>query len=160
MLRGRTSTATDSKTTELKAKIKPGSIIRIFCDFIKDPKIKHIVIAYIDFEEEASLVFIINSEIPPFIENDAYLKSGQIALEKTSYAFFPNNCSYLNCVEDHAGLDLEFLLSHLLKTPNEYKGELLDKEINKVISFVKNAQTIPPTDIELIIKSLGNNKSG
>ena len=156
---GRTASIS-SKITELKAKIKPGSIIRIYCDFISNPKNKYIVIANIDFDNTASLVFIINSEIPPFIEHDANLKLGQIPLEKTRYPFFTNALSYLNCIEIHDGLDLDFLINYLLKNPDEYKGELLVEEVGKVIAYIKNAQTIAPDDIEIMIQSLSGKKPG
>jgi len=44
MITGRKSTE-DQKVSKLKAEINPGSIVRIYCDFIENPKIKYIVFA-------------------------------------------------------------------------------------------------------------------
>ena len=154
MITGRKSTD-NTKVSELKAKINPGSIIRIHCDFIENPKIKYIVFAYIDFETNDSLVFIINSQIPAFIEHDQHLKAGQIPLKKTDYPFFENECSFLDCIQVFNGLDLDFMVSYLLKNPGEYKGELLSAEIEMVIAFVDKAQTLSQDDKYTIIKSIG-----
>jgi hypothetical protein len=148
----------ESKISELKARIKPGSIIHIFCDFINNPKIKYIAIVYIDFQKDASLVFVVNSEISPFIEHDAHLKQGQIKLAKVPNYTFLIHDSYINCVEVFDGLDLDFTIHHLLENPGEYKGELKSNEIDKIIAFVKTAQTIPNPDKDHIIKSLSCNK--
>ena len=154
MFAGRTSSE-GSRIKALKVKISPGSIVRINCDFIENPKIKYIVIAHIDFENNSSLVFIINSKIPQFIERDSHLKAGQIALNKSEYPFFPNECSFLNCIEVYEGLDLDFMINHLLDNPGEYKGKLLNVDIQKLISFAKIAQTIPQADKQKIVNSFG-----
>ena len=73
---------------EIKTRVKPGCITYVYCDFIGIPKDKYIVIAYIDFEKEESLVFLINSKIPLFIKHDAHLNEGQIPLRKTTYQLF------------------------------------------------------------------------
>lgn len=143
-------------TDAVKARIKPGCIVYVPFDFIRTSKtkIKYIVIAYVDFDKEESLVFIINSEIPLFIKHDAHLSDGQIPLRKTRYQFFTKDCSYMNCVDAHPVLDLDNMIDYLSENPDNIKGELLVEDIEKVVSFVKNAQTINRSDKKIITKSL------
>ena len=154
MLEGRPS-AEEEKREEIKASIKPGCIIHVFCGFLENPKFKFVVVLHVDRENGLLLIFIVNSKTPPFIENDAHLKIGQVPLEKAVYTFFDHD-SFLNCTEVRDGLDIDFTIDHLLKTPKDYKGELRDAEKQKIISFVKISQTISDDEKALIIESLGS----
>lgn len=154
MLAGRLSTE-EAKKEEIKASIKPGYILHVFCDFLENPDFKFVVVLHVDRENGILLIFVVNSKIPPFIENDAHLKMGQVPLEKAVYTFFDHD-SFLNCTEVRDGLDIDFTVDHLLETPKDHKGELQDTEKKKIISFVKIAQTISDDEKALIIESLGS----
>ena len=150
MFTGRSSSE-QSKISELKSKIRAGSIVYLYCDFITNPKPKYVVIAYVDFDNDDSLVFIVNSEIRPLIEHDKRLKESQIKLTKESIYTFLDHDSYVNCVEVFDCLDLHYAIRNL-----EYKGELRREEVNQIISCVENSQTIAKSDKELIIKAMRN----
>jgi len=62
MDKGRSLSLEDQRKL-IKTTIKAGLIIHIFCNIIKNPKNKFIVIIHVDFEEDLLLVFIINSKI-------------------------------------------------------------------------------------------------
>jgi len=135
---------------ELATRIKAGSIVKMFCDFIPNPKDKYTVFAHVDFDNDGYLIFIVNSEVRPLIEHDEHLKQGQILLsKKPSYDFFDHN-SYVNCVEVYDCVDLQYILQNLI----DYLGELQRKELDEIIAFVKIAQTISDDDREIIIESL------
>jgi len=89
-----------AKRDRSRASIGPGCILRVFCDFIENPKLKFVVVLHVNNDEGLILVFIVNSEIPPFIEHDAHLRAGQILLEQNVYKFFTHD-SFLNCTEVH-----------------------------------------------------------
>ena len=151
---GRRALYKEAKAAELIAKLKAGSILRLHCDFIDDPKVKYIVIAHIDLDNDASIVFVVNSEIAAFIEHDAHLKIGQILLAKEpNYTFFDHD-SYVNCCEIYDCLDLDFAIRYLIKNQGDFKGELTKEDKDKIISYVKIAQTIAKIDKDIIIKSL------
>ena len=140
------SSSEEARRAQIKASIKPGCILHIFCDFIENPKPKFIVIMHTDPENDEFLVFTINSEIPPFIEDDPHLRAGQIMLRATTYTFLTHD-SYIDCIKVHYGFNSE--------TPHDHRGKLHKTEIRKIIAFVQTAQTIPPDDKSVIIKSLG-----
>lgn len=137
----------------IKAKIKPGCILRMFCDFISNPKMKFFVVVHVDLSDMLLLIFIINSKIPHFIENNPELKSGQISLKSSVYTFLEHD-SVLNCVELLDGLEMDALVDHLLLTPSDYKGELSRDDVLAVISAVGDTRTISDYDKGLIINSL------
>jgi len=56
----------------IEAHLKPGQILYLFCDFTTPPKEKYLVLAC---PGENPLLFIINSEIHPFIASRPELKN-------------------------------------------------------------------------------------
>ena len=143
-----------SKIPEIKAQLKPGTILHLYCDFIENPKDKFVVVVHVDHEDDLLIVFLVNSKISKLIENDPHLKAGQISMKKSVYTFLDHD-SHLNCTEVKYGLDMNYAIDHLLKTPNDYKGDLLDEEKQQIIAFVRISQTITDVDRTLIMKSLG-----
>ena len=80
----------------------------------------------------------------------------QLVLKQEDYSFFSKPVSHLNCAELHDDLDVEFVIDHLLSIPEDYKGMLLDKEIEEIIQIVNETKTIGDYDKNLIFNSLGN----
>ncbi|MBE3115896.1 hypothetical protein IMZ68_01705 [Candidatus Bathyarchaeota archaeon] len=150
------SLSSSSKKALIRAKLKPGNIIHIFCDFINNPKNKFCVIVHADFQEDYILFFFVNSEISPFIQKNEAMNRCQLDLKQEDYPFFSKPVSYLNCAELHDELDVEFVIDHLLRTPEDYKGMLLEKEIEEIIQIVNDTKTIGDHDKNLIFNSLGN----
>ena len=62
----------------------------------------------------------------------------------------------MNCAEVKDDLVIEDMIAHLFRTPDDYKGMLLDKEKEEIINIVNEARTISSRDKGLIINSLGN----
>ncbi|HCS40560.1 MAG TPA: hypothetical protein DIW44_13375 [Anaerolineaceae bacterium] len=145
-----------SQRALIRAKLKPGSIIHIFCDFTKPPKDKFCVIVHTDYEEGLLLFFLVNSEIAKFIQNEKRLLICQLPLTRKNYPFFRKETSYLNCAEIRDDLDVEKVITHLINVPQDYKGILLDKDIIEVIQMVNSADTIGRYEKDLIINSLDN----
>jgi len=137
-----------------KAKLKPGSIIHIFCDFIRPPKNKFCVIIHTDYEEETLLFFFVNSEIAEFIEKNSEMKFLQVELIQKNYPFFSKDISYMNCAEVKDELEVDFVITHLLNHPTEFKGSLLESDVEKVIEKLHSSKTIGEYERELIINSL------
>lgn len=140
----------------IQAKIKPGCIIKIFCDFIYDPKYKYCVIVHTDYEDEILLFFLVNSNIPNFIKQSPDLYRCQLTLTKKDYPFFPKEESYLNCAELFDKLTLNEVIDHLVRVPNDFIGNLNDNEIKSIIDIVRASRTISSDDRDLIIASLDN----
>jgi hypothetical protein len=140
----------------IRAKLKPGSIIHIFCGFITPPKNKFCVIVHIDFEEDNLLFFLVNSNVTPFIQKNVTMNRCQLPMKQEDYTFFTKSVSYLNCAEVHDELDVEFVIDHLINYPKDYKGTLQEKEIEEIIQIVNGSDTINDYDKNLIFNSLGD----
>jgi hypothetical protein len=145
----------ESQKALLRAKLRPGSIFCIYCDFLPIPHYKFVVIAYVDYDDEVLLVFFINSKIANFIEQNPSLRACQIRLAKTPNYSFLEYDSFLDCSQVIDEIEVNEAINHLLKDPSDYKGHLAEAEILDVLQVVNSADTIPDFDKELIINSLG-----
>ena len=145
----------ESQRTLLKAKIKPGCVLHVFCDFTTPPKNKFLVIIHADYDDDLLLAFLINSEIHPLIQKQPAMAICQIKLERSTYPEFLRHDSFLNCADVKDELDVDTVLDHLLENPNDFRDFLNESEILKICEVVKNAETITGYDKELILGSLG-----
>jgi hypothetical protein len=135
-----------------RAKLGPGSIVHLYCDFIVNPDNKFLVIMYID--DDTVLACLINSRIHPLIEKDPRLKACQIMLDAKTYTFL-NHDSFLNCTKLFDDLDTSKIIDHLLDNPDDYKGSLGESELVSVIEAINDTDTISEMDRGLIIEALG-----
>lgn len=62
--------------------LKPGQIVYLFCDFTTPPKEKYLVLAC---TQGNPLLFLINSEIHPYIEARPRLKECQVKICASDY---------------------------------------------------------------------------
>lgn len=72
--------------------LQPGQILYLFCDFTTPPKEKYLVLAC---PGQNPLLFMINSEIHPFITARPELSKCQIKLDASEYEL--DHDSYINC---------------------------------------------------------------
>lgn len=101
-------------------------------------------------------LFFVNSEISPFIQKNEAMNRCQLVIKQEDYPFFSKPVSYLNCAELHDELDIALVIDHLLRIPEDFKGLLLDKEIEEIIQIVNETKTIDEYDKNLFFNSLGN----
>jgi hypothetical protein len=139
----------------LRAKIKSGSIIHLFCNFITVPHNKFVVVIYIDNTDDLILVFFINSEIYPLTAKNPSLMSCQVDLLKSRYLFLDHD-SHIDCTNVIDSFSIDEVINHLLQKPDDYKGELLENEISEIVQAVHLAPTISEYDKSLIIDSFEN----
>lgn len=139
----------------LKAKIVPGSILHIHCDFIYNPHEKFVVVADIDFDYSLLLVFLINTRIYPLKQKDTALKACHVKLHcgVTDYSFLDHD-SYVDCTEVFDNFDPDFVLDYILAHPNDHKCFVRGIEIKSIIQAVLKAPTITDYDKESIVESL------
>ncbi len=135
----------------LRLKLKAGSIIHIFCDFIAIPDNKFAVVMYLD--DDYVLVSLINSKKYEIIERQANLVGRQIELPRERYSSFLNHNSFLNCTQVFDDLDLEYILDHLLRVPDDHKGHLKDEDKVNLIQAVRGCDTISEEKQNLILDS-------
>ena len=145
----------NSQRELIKAKIRPGCVLHLYCDFIHNPAEKFIVVVAIDYDYDILLVFLVNSRIPPFIYNDEDLRACQVEFpwNPEEYSFLEYD-SYINCSEVFDNLEIDDVISHIRDHPSDYKCKLNDAELQRILEAVRIAPTIPDYDKELIFEAL------
>ncbi len=115
-----TSLPEKSQKQLIKLKIKPGSIVHLFCKVTNPPKNKFIVIVHVDFEEDLLLCFFINSSIHPFIQSKPELYRSQLMLKQADYIFLKRD-SFIDCSRVEDQIEIDDLIDHIYHNPDDLK---------------------------------------
>ena len=137
------------KDQYIEAHLKPGQILYLFCDFTTPPKEKYLVLAC---PGENPLLFIINSEIHPFIATRPELKKCQVKLSASDYDL--DHDSYINCSRIIDDISEEEIKRQIGKDLSRIKGELTETTKQEVVQVVSTAKTINRHVKSVIIQAL------
>ncbi|MCW9733171.1 hypothetical protein L5B97_06690 [Avibacterium sp. 20-15] len=130
--------------------LKAGAVLRLFCDFTTPPKYKFVMIASV----EPLLVFIINSEIHPYISNNPGLLADQVDIPQVDHPFLSHD-SILNCIQAHQAFNISHLYQELINGFSEiYKGKLCPYVLRNAIDVVKRSVNLPKITKDQIISSI------
>lgn len=131
--------------------LKPGAVIRVQVGYTKPPKIKFLLIACI---EPKVRVFLINSEVNQYALDRPRLAKCHVKLEETDYDFLEHD-SFADCVDTNDTHDLSDLRDELEGRFGEiYKGQLLEKDIHRVVQAVNDSPTMTSSKKQEITESL------
>lgn len=130
--------------------LKAGVVLYLFCDFIDPPKNKYVLIVCVT---DPPKLFLINSEIPDFVQKNPDLKACQVKLKASDYSFLEHDC-YVNCAEVVDAFDEEVIRSQLMSQMTRIKGELNQTTKNAIIMAVKGTRLISDYDKGLIMAAL------
>ncbi|OBX05289.1 hypothetical protein QV06_03575 [Gallibacterium genomosp. 3] len=124
--------------TAINNHLKAGVVLRLFCDFTTPPKYKFVMVASI----VPLQVFIINSEIHPYILNNPNLLADQIDIPQADHSFLSHD-SILNCVQAHQSFDISHLRQELMANFSQmYKGKLQPYVLRTVIDVVDKSTNL------------------
>lgn len=124
--------------TAISNHLKAGAVLRLFCDFTTPPKYKFVMVASIIPLQ----VFIINSEIHPYILNNPNLLADQIDIPQADHSFLSHD-SILNCVQAHQSFDISHLRQELMANFSQiYKGKLQPYVLRNVIDVVDKSTNL------------------
>lgn len=140
----------DEKQKFVEKHLKPGQILYLFCDFTTPSKDKYLVLTC---PGSKPLLFIINSEIHPFIEKRPELKKCQIKLNASDYDFLDHD-SYINCSKVIDDFTEEDIVNQIFHDIRRIQGELTETTKQEVIKVVESAKTIDKRTKAIIIASL------
>ena len=130
--------------------LRPGQVLYLFCGFTNPPKDKYLVLAH---PGARSLVFVVNSQIHPFIANRGHLLGCQVRLNDSEYDFLDHD-SYVNCSEVIDYLTDREIREQISADVSRVKGELSASTKRKIVRVVQEAKTISPRHKRLIVDSL------
>ncbi len=128
----------------------PGAVVRIHCDFTTPPKTKFLVVAS---TEPVLLVFVINSEIPPFIQARQDLRRCQVGLTPDDYDFLDHQ-SFADCIDVTDAIELDSLRGQMEADYAEiYKGALSLETIQEVLNAIRQSKTMAHGTKALLINT-------
>lgn len=141
------------KQDTFDATLVPGNIIRIEqCCFTKPPKRKYV--ALVGRDENACLLFVVNSDPRLYIQGKPRLAECQVSLYKSDYDFLKKDVSYLNCAEVKDVLSAAEIAGELAAGTARYMGSLTSETIEAIIAVMGISTTVMPWHKEIIINSL------
>lgn len=130
----------------LRQQLTPGRVLHLFCPFAE--KNKFVILAHVHHDP---LVFVINSEIHPFIESKPHLRQCQVPIDQYSHPFLVRD-SVVACHEVKS-LDLQNIHDQIRSNPDSIKDPISDELQENIIEALKAAPTIPPADKNKILAS-------
>lgn len=146
------SFAFPSSLTEISINnhLRAGAVLRIYCSFTTPPKFKFVMIANLEPLE----VFIINSEMPPYIQNTPDLLADQIDIPQHDHPFLEHD-SILNCIEAHRTFNISDLKQEMAENFSQiYKGKLKPYLLRNVLNVVENSVNLSPIVKSRIINAI------
>ena len=138
------------KRAHIKARLKPGCVIRLEISFPQITKPKFLILLVTDDPEYFS--FLINSEINPFIQNREHLLNCQMHIDAARHCFLSHN-SYIACHEIFT-IRREDTVKALLIEPNAIKSDITSDIKDQIKAAVKMAKTIDKDKKNCIIAAL------
>lgn len=134
--------------------LKPGQILYLFCDFTTPPKEKYLVLAC---SGANPLLFLINSEIHPYIEARPELQKCQVKIRASDYQL--DHDSYINCSRVIDNISETEIIEQVIKDTGRIKGELTEETTQEIIQVVTTAKTLNTHIKRLIIQALQESES-
>lgn len=130
--------------------LKAGAVLRLFCDFTTPPKYKFVMLTSV----EPLQVFIINSEIHPYILNNPDLLADQVDIPQVDHSFLSHD-SILNCVQAHQVFNISHLRQILLEDFSQiYKGKLRPYVLRNVIEVIEKSVNLSKITKTQIIEAI------
>jgi len=129
-----------------------GRVLYLFCGFTSPPKEKYVVVVGFDAQQRP-LLFIINSDIHPFIRRHPDLLNCQVRLSASDYGFLDHD-SFADCSEVIDDFDYQTINEQLILDTGRIKGELSEDTKKEIARVVQAARTIISEHKGLILKSL------
>lgn len=136
----------------IEKKLKPGCVLKLEVKFPNITKPKFLVL--VSLEEPDCFLFVINSNINPFILNRNHLHVCQVKIEANDHDFLTHD-SNIACHET-LKINREEVISSLMVDPGGFQGEISFSVKQKIINAVKIAKTIDSKDKKSILCSLNS----
>lgn len=138
---------------QVEQQLRPGAVIYMNCPFTTPEKDKFLLVATC---EPDFLVFVINSEINPYILKNPELLGCQVDIPQVDHPFL-NHDSFVNCVQTHAAFNLNGIKAQIAANYTQhFRGRLQDYCIRNVIAAVEDAPTMEPRMIKMITAALNS----
>lgn len=134
--------------------LKPGAVVRCFCDFIENPKLKYMLVVSVD---PKLMILMINTTPTEYIRNRPKLFRCWVYLD--GYPFFDYG-SYADCVDAHDSWQVDFLKDEVSKNPDTLKGTISDEDLVLIYEAVSDSPRMVRRDKRIIMNAVDNHLDG
>jgi hypothetical protein len=152
MVSAKSFTPDQLKAKFIEENLIPGCFIYLFCEFTTPPKDKYFLVASTN---PLVLLFIVNSNINPFIANRPKLLESQVLLKNQDYGFLKHD-SYLACHEVINYFTLDNIKEELNKDLSRIKGRLNVATRDEIVKILNKNISLTLEQRVIIIKSLNS----
>lgn len=123
----------------IHARLTPGRVLLLHCDFTTPPKDKFLVLVAVEPE---LLFFAINSTVNEFIRRRDYLMQCQVEIGHEDHPFLRHH-SFINRTEAHK-IALREVYEQLERDVGRLKDGVSPQTRDQIVAAVKFAKTLPP----------------
>jgi hypothetical protein len=132
--------------------IEPGCVLYLHCPFTRPPKEKFLLVACV---EPILNFFVINSEIPDFVQKRSHLKRCQVEIDAAKHPFLTHD-SYIDCKDAITSLTREHVEEQILNDMSRLKGNIEEPVKEQVIAAIKSCEKLKPQNVTWILAALEN----
>ncbi len=136
----------------ISARLTPGRVLLLYCDFTIPPKDKFLVLACIEPEP---LFLVINSQLSEFIRKREWLLQCQVSIKHEDHPFLKHH-SYIDCTSAHKVTSRD-IYEQLEKDIKKVKDEISKDTRDQIRAAVKFSKTLPARHKLDILAALGQN---
>lgn len=140
----------DDKLKYVRRSLVPGRILHLHCNFTSPPKGKFVVLVSI---EPALVIFVLNSEINPWLQARADLRDRQVTIGQHGHIYLKRD-SFLNCTEAIRQMQLEDIERQLIEDTGNIKDMITTSEREAILYAVKDCRTLSKKEIQWITEAI------
>lgn len=141
---------TAAKRDHIRQSLQPGAVVYLHCPFTNPPKPKYLVVASI---RPRLLLFIVNSEIPAYVQKRAHLRCCEVLLDEATHEFLEHD-SYVDCQQAIKEFSLDTVESILMSELKRLVGRISADVQAQILAAVKACVVLPERDKGWIIPAL------
>jgi hypothetical protein len=138
------------KQQHIERHLHPGQVLYLSCDFTTPPKEKYVIFACAG---AWPLLFIINSNIRPYIAQRPVLNQCQVCLRAADYPFLDHD-SFADCSRVIEQVSEDVIRAQILADVSRLKGALTPATKTEIVRAVQGAKTISRHHKDLIANAL------
>lgn len=127
----------EERRKHIHARLTPGRVLLLHCDFTTPPKDKFLVLISIEPE---TLFFVINSEVSKFIRKREWLFQCQVEIGHEEHAFLEYH-SFIDCTQAQK-IALHDVYEQVERDIGRLKDEIAPQIREQIVAAVKFAKTL------------------
>jgi hypothetical protein len=128
----------EDKLQYIRERLVPEAIFHCFCEFTNPAKHKFIVVVR---AQPPTIVFLINSDISPWLQARPHLRDCQVGIRKSDHDFLAHD-SFLDCTQAERQVSLGQLEEAMMNDLTSFKGWLTAREREAVLYAVGVCRTL------------------